>query len=108
MSSPTSPRVRAAVTALPGYVPGRPAPVGPGGASFKISSNENPFDPLPGVVAAVRDAVAFNRYPDALAGRLRARLAERFGVTDDRIHIAAGSVSIPTPRVGGRLVTQTD
>ncbi|MFL0565203.1 histidinol-phosphate transaminase [Microbacterium sp. 179-I 1D1 NHS] len=83
-------RVRPEIAALPSYKQGKQA----GAAAYKLSSNENPFDPLPGVVAAVRDAVAFNRYPDALAGRLRARLAERFGVTDDRIHIAAGSVSI--------------
>lgn len=83
-------RVRPEIAALPSYKQGKQA----GATAYKLSSNENPFDPLPGVIAAVRDAVAFNRYPDALAGRLRARLAERFGVTDDRIHIAAGSVSI--------------
>jgi histidinol-phosphate aminotransferase len=83
-------RVRPEIAALPSYKQGKQA----GATAYKLSSNENPFDPLPGVVAAVRDAVAFNRYPDALAGRLRARLAERFGVSDDRIHIAAGSVSI--------------
>ena len=83
-------RVRPEIAALPSYKQGKQA----GATAYKLSSNENPFDPLPGVVAAVRDAVAFNRYPDALAGRLRARLAERFGVTDDHIHIAAGSVSI--------------
>lgn len=83
-------RVRPEIAALPAYKQGKQA----GATAYKLSSNENPFDPLPGVVAAVRDAVAFNRYPDALAARLRARLAERFGVTDDRIHIAAGSVSI--------------
>lgn len=83
-------RVRPEIAALPSYKQGKQA----GATAYKLSSNENPFDPLPGVVAAVRDAVAFNRYPDALAGRLRARLAERFGVGDDRIHIAAGSVSI--------------
>ncbi|MFI8632910.1 histidinol-phosphate transaminase [Microbacterium sp. NPDC077663] len=83
-------RVRPEIAALPSYKQGKQA----GATAYKLSSNENPFDPLPGVVSAVRDAVAFNRYPDALAARLRARLAERFGVTDDRIHIAAGSVSI--------------
>jgi len=83
-------RVRPEIAALPSYKQGKQA----GATAYKLSSNENPFDPLPGVVAAVRDAVAFNRYPDALAGRLRARLAERFGVSDDRIHVAAGSVSI--------------
>ena len=83
-------RVRPEVAALPPYKQGRQA----GADAFKLSSNENPFDPLPGVVEKVRDAAAFNRYPDASAARLRARLAERFGVTDDGVHVGAGSVSI--------------
>jgi histidinol-phosphate aminotransferase len=83
-------RVRPEIAALPSYKQGKQA----GASAFKLSSNENPFDPLPSVVAAVQDATTFNRYPDALAGRLRARLAERFGVSDDHVHVAAGSVSI--------------
>ena len=37
--------------------------------AFKLSSNENPFEPLPGVVEAVQASVGFNRYPDASAAR---------------------------------------
>lgn len=62
--------------------------------AFKLSSNENPFSPLPGVVDAVHRAVSFNRYPDATAPRLRARLAESFGVGTDAVHVAAGSTSL--------------
>lgn len=62
--------------------------------AFKLSSNENPFGPLPGVVDAVHRAVSFNRYPDATAPRLRARLAERFGVDTDAVHVTAGSTSL--------------
>ncbi|GAB3603344.1 histidinol-phosphate transaminase [Microbacterium aureliae] len=83
-------RVRPEIAALPPYKQGRQA----GADAFKLSSNENPFDPLPGVVEAVAAASAFNRYPDATAGRLRARLAERYGVTQDQVHVGAGSVSI--------------
>ncbi|WP_251454725.1 histidinol-phosphate transaminase [Microbacterium sp. Marseille-Q6648] len=83
-------RVRPEIAALPPYKQGRQA----GAEAFKLSSNENPFEPLPGVVEAVAAASAFNRYPDATAGRLRARLAERFGVTDEGVHVGAGSVSI--------------
>ena len=83
-------RIRPEIAALPAYKQGRQA----GADAFKLSSNENPFEPLPSVVAAVQTAVAFNRYPDATASRLRARLAERYGVGDDAVHIAAGSVSI--------------
>ncbi len=83
-------RVRPGIAALPPYKQGRQA----GGDAFKLSSNENPFDPLPGVLEAVRGASAFNRYPDATATRLRERLAARFEVTVDEVHIGAGSVSI--------------
>jgi histidinol-phosphate aminotransferase len=83
-------RIRPEIAALPPYKQGRPA----GADAFKLSSNENPFDPLPGVLAAVQAQTALNRYPDATAARLRARLAERFGVSADAVHIGAGSVSI--------------
>ncbi|WP_345800934.1 histidinol-phosphate transaminase [Microbacterium sp. AZCO] len=83
-------RIRPEIAALPPYKQGTQA--GPG--AFKLSSNENPFDPLPGVLEAVQSATALNRYPDATAGRLRERLADRFGVTLDEVHIGAGSVSI--------------
>ncbi len=83
-------RVRPEVAALPPYKQGRQA----GAEAFKLSSNENPFDPLPGVLERVQAATALNRYPDASAARLRERLAERFGVGADGIHIGAGSVSI--------------
>lgn len=83
-------RLRPEIAALPAYRQGKQA----GDDALKLSSNENPFEPLPGVVEAVQASVGFNRYPDASAARLRARLAEKFGVTDDAVHIAAGSVSI--------------
>jgi histidinol-phosphate aminotransferase len=83
-------RVRPEVAALPPYKQGRQA----GAEAYKLSSNENPFDPLPGVLQRVQSATAFNRYPDATAARLRERLAERFGVGTDAVHVGAGSVSI--------------
>ncbi|MFE7845603.1 histidinol-phosphate transaminase [Microbacterium sp. NPDC057407] len=84
-------RVRPEIAALPAYKQGRQA----GADAFKLSSNENPFDPLPGVLEAVQaSATAVNRYPDASAGRLRQRLAERYGLDVDAVHIGAGSVSI--------------
>ncbi|MCC4909452.1 histidinol-phosphate transaminase [Microbacterium sp. cx-59] len=90
MSDPIPVRVRPEIAALPVYRQGRQA----GADAFKLSSNENPFDPLPGVIDAMHQAVSVNRYPDATATRLRERLAARFGVTIDEVHIAAGSVSI--------------
>jgi histidinol-phosphate aminotransferase len=83
-------RIRPEIAALTPYRQGRPA----GADAFKLSSNENPFDPLPGVLSALAEAQALNRYPDALATRLRERLGARFGVSADHVHIGAGSVSI--------------
>ncbi|MET0734252.1 MAG: histidinol-phosphate transaminase [Microbacterium sp.] len=83
-------RVRPEIASLPPYKQGKQAV----GDAFKLSSNENPFAPLPGVLEAMQSATSLNRYPDASAARLRARLAERFGVSIDSVHIGAGSVSI--------------
>ncbi|WP_022878448.1 histidinol-phosphate transaminase [Microbacterium sp. B19] len=87
---PVLPRIRPEIAALPAYRQGRQASPD----AFKLSSNENPFDPLPGVLDAVRASTAINRYPDATAARLRERLGARYGVSADDIHIGAGSVSL--------------
>lgn len=84
-------RLRPEIAALPPYRQGRPAPAG----GFKLSSNENPFPPLPGVVAAVAAAAnEINRYPDATALALRERLAARYGVMADEVLVGVGSVSL--------------
>jgi len=91
--SPTdqpSVRLRPEIVALPAYRQGKAA----NASAFKLSSNENPFDPLPGVVDAVNAVSAFNRYPDASALALRERLAARYGLTSDEVHIGAGSVAL--------------
>ncbi|WP_102193498.1 histidinol-phosphate transaminase [Microbacterium aurantiacum] len=90
MTEPILPRIRPAIAALAPYRQGKQA----GPDAFKLSSNENPFDPLPSVVAALQHTTPVNRYPDASAGRLRERLAVRYGVDSDQVHVAAGSVSI--------------
>lgn len=82
-------RLRPEIETLPPYRQGKPADAD----SFKLSSNENPFDPLPAVLDAINIA-SINRYPDALASRLRERLADRHGVGVNQIHVGAGSVSI--------------
>ncbi|WP_217185071.1 histidinol-phosphate transaminase [Streptomyces sp. AC495_CC817] len=84
------PRIRPAIAALAPYRQGKQA----GPDAFKLSSNENPFEPLPSVVAALQHTTPVNRYPDATAARLRERLGLRYGVRPDEVHVAAGSVSI--------------
>ncbi|QYF73282.1 histidinol-phosphate transaminase [Cryobacterium sp. PAMC25264] len=89
-SDQPSVRLRPEIVALPAYRQGKAA----NASAFKLSSNENPFDPLPGVVDAVNAVSAFNRYPDASALALRERLAARYGVASDEVHIGAGSVAL--------------
>ncbi len=85
--------LRPAVTALPPYVPGARVPVG--AAAFKLSSNENPFPPLPSVVAAIVDGAAdVNRYPDMYATELTAAVASRLGVAPETIVAGCGSVAV--------------
>ena len=76
--------------ALAAYAQGKPAD----SDAFKLSSNENPFDPIPEVVRAIAASSGVNRYPDAAGVELRARLAWRFGVRTEEVHLGAGSVSI--------------
>src|SRR5699024_8555064 len=84
------PSIRPEIAALPPYRQGRPAD--PHG--YKLSSNENPFEPLPAVAEAIAASSAYNRYPDAAAQPLREALAERYRVAADAVHIGAGSVAL--------------
>lgn len=90
MTEPILPRIRPAIAALAPYRQGKQA----GPEAFKLSSNENPFEPLPSVAAALQHTTPVNRYPDATATRLRRRLGARYAVEPDQVHVAAGSVSI--------------
>lgn len=82
-------KLRPEIAALQPYRQGRPAAP----EAFKLSSNESPYPPLPAIVDAIAGS-SLNRYPDAAATVLRARLAERFGVTPDEVHTGSGSVAI--------------
>ncbi|GAA2107264.1 histidinol-phosphate transaminase [Microlunatus panaciterrae] len=89
------PMVRAAVAGLPVYRPGRPAPLGPGGVSYKLSSNENPFPPLPGVIEAAEIACAqLNRYPDMGNVAMTEALSAKLAVAEDRLAFGTGSVAV--------------
>ncbi|MEU9400217.1 histidinol-phosphate transaminase [Streptomyces sp. NPDC048242] len=92
--SETSPKLRAELEGIPTYKPGKPAAAG-GQAAYKLSSNENPYPPLPGVMERVTAAVAeFNRYPDMACTALMSELAERFGVPVSHIATGTGSVGV--------------
>lgn len=86
-------RLRPEILATPAYRQGKPAAAD----AFKLSSNENPFEPLAGVIDAVAQASRnFNRYPDASAAALRTALGERYGVSADEVIVGNGSVALLT------------
>ena len=82
-------RFRPEILAVQPYRQGKAAPAN----AFKLSSNENPFEPIPAVLEAIA-ASSVNRYPDASAAALSARLAERHGLATSSVHVGSGSVSI--------------
>lgn len=91
----SSVHLRSALAAVPAYTPGRPASAPEGVVAYKVSSNENPFPPLPSVLDVVREAAAgINRYPDMAVTALSERLADHLGVPVDRIATGPGSVGV--------------
>ncbi len=91
--SAESPRFRPILDQFAPYKPGRsPAP---GVRSFKLSSNESPFGPLPSVLKVIAEAAGeVNRYPDNGAVELTAAIAAHFGVPSAHIAVGCGSVGI--------------
>lgn len=92
--SETSPRLRAELEGIPTYKPGKPA-AAEGPVAYKLSSNENPYPPLPGVMeSALAAAGAFNRYPDMACTGLMGEIADRFGVPVSHVATGTGSVGV--------------
>ncbi|MFF1686199.1 MULTISPECIES: histidinol-phosphate transaminase [unclassified Streptomyces] len=92
--SETSPKLRAELEGIPTYKPGKAAAAG-GPVAYKLSSNENPYPPLPGVMESVVEAAgSFNRYPDMACTGLMNELAERFAVPVTHLATGTGSVGV--------------
>lgn len=93
--SPETPKLRAELDGIPIYKPGRPPVAEEGVPAFKLSSNENPYPPLPGVLeAATAAAASFNRYPDLSCSELTGEIAARFGVPAEHVATGTGSVGV--------------
>ncbi len=91
----TDPSPRAALGAVPAYVAGKPPAPRAGLPTYKLSSNENPYPPLPEIVAAVEDAASrMNRYPDMGSVALYEALADGFEVPVSDLAAATGSVAL--------------
>ena len=98
MPAPISPHARADLAGIPVYKPGRRA----GGVdrSFKLSSNESTYPPLPSVLEAIADAAQHtNRYPDLAASAVVDALAHKLSVPADDVVVGCGSVGVATQLV---------
>lgn len=93
--TPAGPRVRPAIADIPAYVPGKPPVPREGVTTYKLSSNENPYPPLPGVLeAAAAAAGVMNRYPDMGCTALYEALAAKLDVSTDHLAAGTGSVAV--------------
>lgn len=87
--------MRAALSELPAYAPGRTVP-----GAIKLASNEMPYPPLPSVADAIAAVIAagpngsFNRYPDNAAASLTEALAAHVGADSENIAVGCGSVAL--------------
>ncbi len=94
MPEATTPRFRSVLDRFVAYRPGK-AVKSPDGRSYKLSSNESPFGPLPSVVAAITEAAGrVNRYPDNGCVAMVEAIAARHGVSPDHIATGCGSVAV--------------
>lgn len=71
------------------YVPGEQ----PVGKVIKLNTNENPYPPAPGVLAALRGLTedGLRRYPDPESACLVEALAEQYQVKPDQVFVGVGS-----------------
>ena len=89
------PKPRSNIGDIPPYVAGKPPAPREGMTVYKLSSNENPYPPLPGVVEAATAAVErMNRYPDMGSSELYAALSGKLGVPTKHLALATGSVAL--------------
>jgi histidinol-phosphate aminotransferase len=93
-----APAARATLAGIPVYKPGRRPATGQ--RSFKLSSNESPYPPLPSVLDAIADAAHnTNRYPDLMASTVVEALAEKLLVPAEHVVVGCGSVGVATQLV---------
>lgn len=80
---------------IPVYRPGKSSVEGWDGPVYKLSSNENPYPPLPSVLGVIADAAShIQRYPNMAVPELRVALAARLGVQPEELCFGSGSVEV--------------
>lgn len=92
---------RAEIDSIPPYKQGKPAPSVPGVRSFKLSSNENPYQPLESVKEAIEKHSLdhINRYPNMRGWDVVQRLAQEIDVEPENIQLGCGSTEVITQLV---------
>ncbi|HQD61186.1 MAG TPA: histidinol-phosphate transaminase [Propioniciclava tarda] len=99
--APSLARLRPALAGVPAYVAGRPAKPIPGLITYKVSSNENPYPPLPSVAAAIAEASGHvNRYPDMMNVALKAAIGESCGFAPASVTVGPGSTGVLAQLIG--------
>lgn len=92
--SQRSPRFRSVLDEYVAYRPGKVVR-SPEGRSYKLSSNESPYGPLPSVREVIADAGGLvNRYPDNGCTALIEAIAARHGVPEEHVAVGCGSVGV--------------
>jgi histidinol-phosphate aminotransferase len=101
VSTEPFPHARADLAGIPVYKAGRPSSAAQSAfKSFKLSSNESPYPPLPSVLDAIADAAQqANRYPDLSASAVVNALALKLEVSADDVVVGCGSVGVATQLV---------
>ncbi|MBQ4062202.1 MAG: histidinol-phosphate transaminase [Christensenellaceae bacterium] len=62
---------------------------------IKLNTNEMPYPPSPSVLKAINDeSSSLNLYPDPSAAKLKAKLAEMYGVKSENVFLSNGSDEI--------------
>ncbi|MFI7482532.1 histidinol-phosphate transaminase [Kocuria sp. M1R5S2] len=103
-----APRPRPALSRLPRYVAGQPPVVVEGLTPYKLSSNENPFGPVPAVREAIAGWDAVHRYPETTSAELREVVGEHLGVPPEDVVTGAGSLGALNQLLGAFVGTAAD
>ena len=86
--------LRSTLQSLPPYKPGKSA-ASSDVVQYKLSSNENPYPPLPSVLDAVNQvSPEMNLYPDMTCQAVTEAVAERWGVEPSSVSFGSGSVEV--------------
>lgn len=102
-------RTRSALSALPAYAAGKPPTPVEGLTPYKLSSNENPWGPVPAArEAMVAVAGAVHRYPDPATLQLREEIAKDLDVPAEDIVTGAGSLGVLTQILAAFAGTDDD